>query len=60
MISTKNKLFKNPDELCDFINNNTYVQVVSINNVPTVYQDIDGVNHERTQFVLFYKEEDLD
>lgn len=47
MISLKYKKFPTEEQLCEFVNGNHYVQIVSIN-----------VANE--QYVLFYKEEEID
>lgn len=50
MVSLKNRKFSTADELCGFVNENPYVQVVSINIITAVYQE--------PKYVLFYKEEE--
>lgn len=57
MTSLKSKDFKNPDELCEFVNDNTYIQVVSINPYPITYQNVVGEKQELTNFILFYRED---
>lgn len=60
MTSLKNKCFKNPDELCEFVNKNIYAQVVAIDTYPITYQNKMGANCEMTNFILFYKEEEIE
>lgn len=60
MTSLKSKCFKSPDKLCEFVNENIYAQVVAINDYPITYQNEAGVNCEMTNFILFYKEEEIE
>lgn len=46
MITVSSKIFDRSDDLCSFLNEHLYAQVISI------------VSH-KDKFVLFYKEEDL-
>lgn len=59
MTMMKNKCFKNPDELCEFVNENSHIQIVAVNTCPLTYQNEMGVNCEITNFILFYKEKDI-
>lgn len=49
MLSLKFEKFDSEQQLCEFVNKNPYVQIISINK--------NGIN---SQYVLFYKEEEID
>lgn len=50
MLIVKYKEFKKRQELCDFLNNNPYIQIVQI--IETIEKGI-------TKIILYYKKEDM-
>lgn len=47
MLSLKFEKFESEQQLCDFVNKNPYIQIISINSIKSYY-------------TLFYKEDEID
>lgn len=47
MLALKFKKFDSENQLCEFVNSNPYIQIISINNTKSCY-------------ILFYKEDEID